>query len=194
MAILVSAMFDFSLGEDAALILRTARIAEAYHELLLANQQRLARWEPWAADELDLAGTRASLEADQDAWLHGTGLPVAIVVPVGERWRLVGSAGLRINVHNRAANCGYWIDGEYEGRGLVTRTVTALLDQAFGPHDLARVALHADVANKRSRAVATRLGFTEEGIHREAIGFADERRDEVTYGLLAREWRARRDQ
>jgi RimJ/RimL family protein N-acetyltransferase len=69
--------------------------------------------------------------------------------------------------------------------------MTALLDQAFGPLGLARVTLHTEAANQRSRALATRLGFTEEGVHRQAISFPDGRRDELAYGQLATEWLAR---
>jgi ribosomal-protein-serine acetyltransferase len=71
----------------------------------------------------------------------------------------------------------------------VTRTVTALLDHGFGPLGLRRISLHTTVDNVRSRAVAHRLGFTEEGVLREAVAFPDELRDEVVYGLLADEWR-----
>jgi RimJ/RimL family protein N-acetyltransferase len=98
--------------------------------------------------------------------MEGTELQVVLAVPAGDRWQLVGSAGLWINTGNRSADGGYWIDAAFEGRGLVTRAMAALLDQAFGPLGLARVTLHIDVANQRSRALADRLGFTEEGVHR----------------------------
>jgi ribosomal-protein-serine acetyltransferase len=189
---LVTAMFTFPLGEDAALLPRTPALADAYQQLLTANSERLARWEPWAGQPLTPEGTRSFLEASGRAWLEGTELPVVIAVPAGDRWQLAGSAGLRINAYSQSAEGGYWVDGAFEGRGLVTRAVTALLDQAFGPLGLARVTLRTEVANQRSRAVAVRLGFTEEGVHREAISFPDGRRDEVVYGLLAAEWRARR--
>jgi ribosomal-protein-serine acetyltransferase len=192
MPILVTAMFTFPLGEDAALLPRTAALTEACHELLAANQQRLARWEPWAAQPPTPESTRAFLQASGRAWLEGTELPVAIAVPAGDRWHLVGSAGLRISTYSQAAEAGYWIDAASEGRGLVTRAMTALLDQAFGPLGLARVTLHTEIANQPSRALATRLGFTEEGIHRHAISFPDGRRDAVAYGLLAAEWPTRR--
>ena len=192
MPILVQAMFTFPLGEDAALLPRTAALTDAYHELLAANQQRLARWEPWAAQPPSPQSTRSYLEASGRAWLEGTELPVAIAVPDGDRWRLAGSAGLRISTYSQSADGGYWIDAAFEGRGLVTRAMTALLDQAFGPLGLARVTVHTEVANQRSRALAARLGFTEEGIHRQAISFPDGRRDEAAYGLLAAEWLARR--
>ena len=51
-----------------------------------------------------------------------------------------------------------------------------LLDQAFGPLGLARVTVHTEAANQRSRALVARLGFTEEGLHRQAIAVRDRRR------------------
>ena len=60
--------------------------------------------------------------------------------------------------------------------------------QAFGPLGLHRVELRTNPTNKRSQSVAQRLGFTQEGVLREAAAFPDERRDDVVYGLLAREW------
>ena len=191
MPILATAMFTFRLGADAALLPRTAALTEAYHEMLAANQQRLARWEPWAAQPPTPESTRSFLEASGRAWLEGTELPVAIAVPAGDRWQLAGSAGLRISAYSQSAEAGYWIDAAFEGRGLVTRAMTALLDQAFGPLGLARVTLHTEAANQRSRALATRLGFTEEGVHRQAISFPDGRRDQLAYGQLATEWLAR---
>ena len=192
MPTLVTAMFTFPLGKDAALLPLTPLLADACHELLAANQERLARWVPWATKPVTLEQTRSFLEANGRAWMEGTELQVVIAVRAGDRWQLVGSAGLWINTDNRSADGGYWIDAAFEGRGLVTRAMTALLDQAFRPLGLARVALHIDVANQRSRALADRLGFTEEGVHRQAVGFPDGRRDEVVYGLLAAEWLARR--
>jgi ribosomal-protein-serine acetyltransferase len=192
MPTLVATMFTFPLGDDAALLPRTAALTDAYHELLAANRERLARWEPWAAEPPTPESTRSFLEASGRAWLEGTELPVAIAVPAGDHhWQLAGSAGLRISGYSNSADSGYWIDAAFEGRGLVTRTMTALLDQAFGPLGLARVTVHTEVANQRSRALAARLGFTEEGVRRQAISFPDGRRDQVVYGLLAREWLAR---
>lgn len=73
----------------------------------------------------------------------------------------------------------------------MSRTVAAVLDEAFGPLHLDKVTLHTEVGNQRSRALAHRLGFVEEGVVREEIAFSNERRDQVAYGLLAAEWRNR---
>jgi ribosomal-protein-serine acetyltransferase len=184
-------MFSHRLGDDAALVLRTAAIADAYHELVVANHERLARWEPWAVEQPTLEGTRSFLEAAGRSWLEGSELPVAIAVPVDDQWQLVGSIGLRIDRYRRTGDVGYWIDASREGRGLVTRAVAAVLGEAFGSLALDRVTSHTEVDNHRSRAVARRLGFVEEGVLRQAIAFPNERRDQIVYGLLATEWQNR---
>lgn len=185
-------MFTCPIGDDAALIPRTVAITEAHQALLEANYKRLALWDPGfdANNPRTLNETRAALEKQGQAWLEGTQLPLDIAVSAGADWRLVGAVSLRIDVAMRTGEIGYWIDAAFEGRGLVTRAVTAVLDQAFGPIGLQRVELRTGTDNERSRSVARRLGFSEEGLLREAVAFPDERRDDdVVYGLLAREWR-----
>lgn len=187
-------MLRHQVADDVALVLRTPAIAEQYHALIVANLERLARWEPWAMSGPTPESTRGSVQAAGRAWLEGSALPMAIAVRIGDQWHLVGSVGLRIDRQRGTADIGFWIDGAYEGRGLVTRAVTALLDEAFGPLGLEKVTLHAEVANVRSRALARRLGFAEEGVLRAAITFPDGPRDDVAHGLLATEWRRTRKQ
>ena len=44
-------MFSFPLSGEAALVPRTPLLTDAYHALLAANHERLARWEPWAVNQ-----------------------------------------------------------------------------------------------------------------------------------------------
>jgi ribosomal-protein-serine acetyltransferase len=184
-------MFIHRLADDVVLVPRTAAIAEAYHDLVVANRERLARWEPWAVEPPTLESTRSFLEAAGRSWLEGSELPVAIAVLADGQWRLVGSVGLRIDRYRRTGDVGYWIDAGYEGRGVVSKAVSCVLDEAFGPLALDKVTLHTGVDNSRSRALAHRLGFLEEGVLRQAIAFQSDRRDGVVYGLLAAEWQHR---
>jgi ribosomal-protein-serine acetyltransferase len=189
MVIIKKQMFTFPLTDDASLILRTPAIAEAYYELLVANHERLAQWEPWLGQAPTLEGTRTFLEKACHNWLDGSELPVAIAIREEDNWQLVGSVELHINRYTRIGEIGCWIDAAYEGHGLATKAVAAILDEAFGPLGLDRVALHIVADNERSRAVARRLGFVEEGTLRKGAAFPAERHDEIIYGLLAAEWR-----
>ncbi|HET6499864.1 MAG TPA: GNAT family protein [Amycolatopsis sp.] len=188
MATVVAALFTCPLGDDGVLIPRTVAIAEGYQALLEVNHERLAAWFPGFDKPPTPEGTRAELARSGQAWLDGSQLPVAIAVRAEGGWRLVGAVNLMIDSTARSAEVGYWLDSGFEGRGLATRAVTAVLDQAFGPLGLHRVELRTNPGNQRSRSVAERLGFTQEGLLREAAPFPGERRDEVVFGLLAREW------
>ena len=74
-------MLTFPLSRGEILVPRTPLITDAYHALLVANQERLARWEAWAIAPPLLAETRSFLEVGGARnWLAGLELPVAIAV------------------------------------------------------------------------------------------------------------------
>jgi ribosomal-protein-serine acetyltransferase len=190
MSTVTAPLFTWPLGDDVALIPRTVAIAEAHFALVKANYERLGHWFPDAYQEPPtLEDARASMERAGQGWLDGRVLPLSLAVKADDGWRLVGWVNLEIDRPARSAEVGYWLDAGFVGRGLVTKAVTALLDHAFGQLGLDRVGLRTVIDNTRSRSVAERLGFTQEGVLREYAAFPDERRDLVVYGLLAREWR-----
>jgi ribosomal-protein-serine acetyltransferase len=188
MSTIAPPMFRFALSGTEVLVPRTPLILQAYHDLLVANHERLARWEPWAVQPPVLDDTRAFLDASAQNWIAGSELPVAVAVCQDGQWRLAGSVSLQVSSYTRGGEVGYWIDGGYEGRGLASRAVAAVLDQAFGPLRLERVTLRTDAGNQRSRALANRLGFVEEGLLRQGLAFPAERRDQAVYGMLADKW------
>ena len=53
---------------------------------------------------------------------------------------------------------GYWVGSAFEGQGLVSASVTALVREGFGL-GLPRLQIAAGVENARSQAVARRCGF-----------------------------------
>jgi ribosomal-protein-serine acetyltransferase len=156
--------------------------APELHALIERNRARLARWIHWAegqtaADTVAFIGRTRAMEQD------GRGFSRAIVDP-GER--LAGVVGLTIDRSNRAGAIGYWLDARSEGKGVVTGAVAALSQQGFDSHRLLRVEIRADVENRASRAVAERLGFTLEGIARQAYRISEEHQsDDAVYSLLA---------
>ena len=95
-----------------------------------------------------------------------------------------------MNVHkwNRSADITFALDSRFRGQGIMTRACRALCDYAFGDLELNRLQIESDVANKPSRAVAERLGFSLDGIIRDRYRSQKGFRDCALYSLLRREW------
>ena len=82
---------------------------------------------------------------------------------------------------------GYWIRSDLAGRGLMTEAAAAVCDFGFGEIDVHRIELRAAVDNAASQRVAEKLGFTREGLLREAGWVAAGYQDMHLFGLLASE-------
>ena len=180
-------MFTYRLDDDRWLRLPDESDAEELYDLTAANREMLAEWMPWAADAT-LDTTREFIRSRRLEFV-GNGAFSAVIV---ERHRIVGSIGFPdVNHDQRSCEIGYWLGGDAQGRGTVTLAVRALIDYAVDAWRIHRIVIQAGVGNARSRAVAERLGFTLEGVMREAERYLDGHYvDLAVYGLLATEWRA----
>ncbi|MFL6695613.1 MAG: GNAT family N-acetyltransferase [Vitreoscilla sp.] len=106
---------------------------------------------------------------------------------------VVGTCTLyQLDAQCRLGQIGYALLATEWGQGYAGEAVTALLDWGFGPLDLNRVEADIDPRNAPSVRAMERLGFTLEGHLRERWIVDGEICDSLIYGLLAREWKARR--
>ena len=106
--------------------------------------------------------------------------------------QLVGMAALHyIDWTNRTTSIGYFLAESAQGRGIMTKTLHAMLEYIFSVLALHRVEIECDLSNDRSLAVPARLGFVQEGIKRQAHWLYDHYEDLVTFSLLADEWTRR---
>jgi ribosomal-protein-serine acetyltransferase len=85
---------------------------------------------------------------------------------------------------------GYWLDKDARGKGIMSRTVKALLDYCFLVRGMERVFLRADEGNLPSRALAERTGMKQEAIMREENLINGRYANHVLYSILAREYLA----
>ena len=76
----------------------------------------------------------------------------------------------------------------------MTKACRVLVGYAFRELRLNRVEIYCAVENQRSRRIPERLGFTEEGTHRQAEWVHDHFKDLVSYSMLAGEWKAKESQ
>jgi RimJ/RimL family protein N-acetyltransferase len=114
-------------------------------------------------------------------------------VALAEDDRLIGTCTLAwLHEESRRAELGFALGRAHWGRGYMSEAITALLDFAFGPMGLRRLEADIDPRNESSLRLVERLGFRREGLMRERWVTAGEVQDSVFFGLLSREWAARR--
>jgi RimJ/RimL family protein N-acetyltransferase len=106
---------------------------------------------------------------------------------------LIGTCALwNVDRQSRRAEIGYILDPRAWGRGFMREALSALLDYGFTAIDLNRVEADTDPRNERSTRLLERLGFVQEGLFRERCIVNGEVSDAAMYGLLRREWKAKR--
>jgi ribosomal-protein-serine acetyltransferase len=164
-------------------LLEEADIEELF-AVVEANRAYLAQWMPWAENQT-LDGTLEFIRTSRKQLGDNQGFQAAII----EDDAIVGVLGYhRLDWEHLATSVGYWIAERSQGNGTVTRATAGLVDHAFGVWKLNRVQIQAAVSNERSRAIPERLGFTQEGVLRQAERIGNRFVDHVVYSILAHEW------
>jgi ribosomal-protein-serine acetyltransferase len=171
------------LRPDPSLVLRTIEESDAAPIFMLvdANRRHLGSWLQFVHATQSEADTLAFIRSVAARDREGGGCALVIEesgVPCG----VIGLDPIEQN--HQHASIGYWLVQSAQGRGVMTRALGAVVRHAFDDLGLHRLALYAAVDNTRSRAVARRLGFQEEGIHRQSEKNLDRFLDMVSYSLL----------
>jgi len=184
----VKARLPLEVGPDAAVLPPHPSLARALFALVERNRERLRRWLPWVEEMRTVEDEARFLEGSWRAFEAGERLPGVLTVG----GRIAGMIGLSIDRANASAEVGYWVDGEVEGRGYVSRALARLCDVAFGELRLQRVVILAAVDNARSRTVAERAGFRAARLQPGALQLRGWAIDVVVYELSRSAWERRR--
>ena len=197
----------FTLAIDDEITVRTLHPddAEELFALLEANRGRLKPWiHPSALPETPKATRVFTIEC-----YFGSLDPMeAISTPYSDEvrpyfppdnpamemgiWlngRLAGEVSLSfLEDSPTAAEFGYWLGSDYEGKGLVTRCVSALMDYAIAHLSIERFVIGCAESNHRSRAVPERLGYR---VYARVPGgevIGERVYDRVVYGMKSAAW------
>ena len=79
--------------------------------------------------------------------------------------KLVGACGIRIDQHRPwIGEIGYFIDKDYQGKGIAAEAVRQLEKVGFEKLDLQRIIILMDTRNLASERVARKCGYEKEGV------------------------------
>lgn len=163
------------------------RHAEALFGLLKNDWDYFREWMPNLHDNYSLEDARNFIRNCLDRFASGKDFSLGI-------WCedvLAGVVSLKsIDSVNRVGSLAYFLGASYQGKGLVTNACRVLLGYAFTELKLHRVDILCAPENIKSRAIAKRLGFKEEGRFREVQWLHTHFVDLVLYGMLESEWQA----
>jgi ribosomal-protein-serine acetyltransferase len=159
--------------------------AEAILEGIDKNREYLKQWLPWLDDSKTVEDIRKYIKntivefdkkegCDFGIWYEG-------------QW--IGGIGFSsFGTKDRKTSIGYWLSEEFQGKGIMTDCVRALVNYGFEHLNLNRILIRCAVENTKSRAIPQRLGFKEEGVLRQSTWLYDHFVDVVIYSLLREEW------
>ncbi|CAN5537153.1 GNAT family protein [soil metagenome] len=103
--------------------------------------------------------------------------------------KFVGAVGfVHFNWNSKNTEIGYWIDKDFEGNGIITKSCQALIKYAFEELKMNRIEIHCAAENVKSRAVPERLDFKQEGMLRQSEWRHTRFYDMAIYGLLKTDW------
>jgi RimJ/RimL family protein N-acetyltransferase len=156
--------------------------------VIAKNKQHLSAVMPWIRDEpLSIEARTELLVQMRGLFDLGVDFTFGIFDRVTETY--IGGTGLHPRIGPDALEIGYWIDADWQGRGLVSEAVCALCHVALDVMGAHRVEIRCAPTNLRSKAVPERLGFRLDGLLRQAgVDGAGVREDKMVWSLLASEY------
>lgn len=140
---------------------RAVNQAKELYRLINRNRQNLNPWMPWVEGTRAVEHTLQYIEMISGFWDKGDTFDYSMFDKATNK--LIGSFGFHtINWNNKTSHMGYWIDKDFEGKGLITE---AIKESEKWARELGfrRLCLTCDARNIRSKNSALRNGFVLEG-------------------------------
>jgi len=153
-------VFKLNIDKQLELVLVEPSFASSYYNIVIDERDYLSKWLVWPkyadSEEFFLSFVKKSLEDYE----NGTSLTCAIIYCD----KLVGNISFNsISNELKKVEVGYWLSSKFQGKGIVTKSISKLIPYAFNSLNMDRVQISVATENVPSRNVCERLGFSFEG-------------------------------
>lgn len=184
----------------ARLVLRPLEASDAADVYEYQRLPEVLRYLPWPERDQPAAyahtATRSAarvLAADGDFFVFAMTLPGTPSIGDVERDRVIGDMMVRVsNVTHAQLELGWVVHPDFQSRGYASEAARAIRDFVFETLNPHRVQAFLDARNAASAALCERLGMRREATILEEQFNDGEWQDTAVYGVLQREWAARR--
>jgi ribosomal-protein-serine acetyltransferase len=204
-------MFYLAIDQEIQVCTLHPEDADALFQLIERNRARLRPWiHPNALPETILLARKLTIESllnslsgpldeqedvreylqELDPYIPPLNPPMEMGIWVNGL--LTGEIMLgRLQENITEAEIGYWIDGGFEGRGIVTRCVSGLMEYAIDNMGIERFIIGCAAENRRSSAIPRRLGYRLLARVPDGEVVGDFIYDRLIYEMKAIVWRER---
>ncbi len=174
-------------GEDYYIRPLALRDNTIFFNHLVCNHAHLYPWIGIVNRMKTLADTRTYLEYHITLFDKQQGMQAGIF----SRDALVGCVSFHgVDRISRKLILGYWLDVQWQGRGIMTSSIRSVIEYAFTQWNINRIEARCASENIRSRAIPQRLGFVEEGVMHQGEWVGGRYTDQVIYALLREKYHA----
>lgn len=178
-------MFPFQVNESIVINLIQPQERDELYTLIDENRMHLREWLLW----VDKRQSPEDLDPVIEMWKQNYEDQNGFDAGLWFDGKLVGMIALHyIDWKNKVTSIGYFLAASTEGQGIITKSITRLLDVLFNEMKLNRVIIQCAETNPKSRSIPEQVGFTNEGISREAQWLHDHYENIVTYSMLSSDW------
>ena len=178
-------MFTLKVDDQIFLRMLSARDAESLFALTDRSREYLREWLPWLDDTNSAEDSLQYIKHTFHIYNNRKGITAGIFYEE----ELVGIVSFnQLDFTNDIGAVGYWLGEEFQGKGIMTKTVQSLTTYGFEHLKLNRIEIRVATKNLPSQAIPERLKFTEEGILRQAEKLYNDYVDHILYSMLKEEW------
>ncbi|MFP7298741.1 GNAT family N-acetyltransferase [Neobacillus niacini] len=180
-------MLIHKIDDELSLRLFNVNDAEEFFNLIISSKHYLREWLGWLDYVEKVEDTVETIKSRLQALVETGGYPKSVAII--HNGQIAGTIGFNeINKVSKIGTIGYWLGEGFQGKGIMTKALKTFVNYGFGELSLNRIEVSIAVENKRSRILAERVGFVEEGTLRQAEWLYDHYVDHIIYSILAKEW------
>lgn len=173
-------LFRQEVDSEINLIMLQESLAEKLFQLVDSDREYLNKWLPWVNHTKTVNDTKVFIKNSIVDFAEGKSMNLAIEY-LNE---IVGVTGYNtIYKDLKKVEIGYWLSSKQQGRGIITKSCTKLIQHAFNELDIEKVQISVAAENIKSRKVCEKLGFKLEGIIKNSEKLHDKIVDHAIYGM-----------
>ncbi|PSN08375.1 50S ribosomal protein L7/L12-serine acetyltransferase [Siccibacter turicensis] len=174
---------DETLVVDEEIVLRSVheRYEASLYALVVANRAYLQQAMNWPQYVTGPEETRKTLHGNY--LLHHRGYAKMFLIFHDETLCGVVSFN-QVEPLNKTAYNGYWLEEGAQGRGIISRSIQAIMRHYADKGEVRRFVIKCIVTNEASNRVAQRNGFSLEGCLKQAEYLNGDYHDQNIYGRI----------